>query len=256
MLAESISGRVAAFEIKFGLSPVEYNLSHALWLAAAITRKGPALLRDLFFHLRLGIVCRGFQILICLLLAFLGLRLAIDGRTQGLNGFAQAQRLGSGACRTGGAAGRGGSGHITFQAGEADAQVLADVGRGDALSKVLETGARLLRRFPGEGRDFVRQLCILSQRLVHGFAVGCGRVASIAACAVAIGIGVARTTRSIGAADTAGSSAAMAMLCKRGRTVQRDCDRRDENVSPLHFFLQFALFSSLSSDSCDTTDED
>jgi hypothetical protein len=43
------------------------------------------------YQTRLGIVRRSFQILVSLLLPFLGLRLAVGVRAQSLNGFPQAQ---------------------------------------------------------------------------------------------------------------------------------------------------------------------
>src|SRR5215469_9694542 len=62
------------------------------------------------------------EVLIGLLLAFLRLCLAIRFWTQGLNGFAQANRLASGARRAGRTGGCRRARHVTLQAGEADAQ--------------------------------------------------------------------------------------------------------------------------------------
>src|ERR1700745_656690 len=81
---------------------------------------------------------RFFNVLVRLLGCFLSFRLAVRGWAQSLNGFAEAHRLASGTGRARRARFERGASHIGLEAGEADAQVLADVSRGDALTQVLE----------------------------------------------------------------------------------------------------------------------
>src|SRR6266849_5909696 len=102
---------------------------------------------------RSGITSRVFQVLISLLICLPGLRLAIGIRTQALNRLSQAHSLRASCLRTSsrwavGAARRCRPRHIALQASEADAEVLADVSRSDALSQVLESGTSLLCRHP------------------------------------------------------------------------------------------------------------
>src|SRR5260370_7659271 len=121
---------------------------------------------------RSGITSRVFQVLISLLLGLLGLCLAIGSRPQALNRLSQAHSLCASCLRTSscwavGAASRCRPRHIALQTGEADAQVLAYVGRGHALSPILEPGTTLFSRHPLNHLQFVRQLAVLRQQVAY-----------------------------------------------------------------------------------------
>ena len=113
------------------------------------------------------------DVLLGLLICLLGFQLTVRSRAQGLDGPAQAHALGAGVGRYRAlvAGGSGHSGHIGFHTAKGDAQVLADVSRGYALSQVLESGTGVLRRHAGQRLELAGQCRVFSELLAHGHAV-------------------------------------------------------------------------------------
>src|SRR5260370_37740940 len=103
-------------------------------------------------------IIRVLDVCVRLLFRLLGLEFLVHIGAQCLNRLPQAHRLGTRACGTRRALGWCLACHVGLHASEADAEVLADVSRSDALSQVLESRPTLLCRHPCKRLQFVRQL--------------------------------------------------------------------------------------------------
>src|SRR5262249_19585035 len=102
--------------------------------------------------------------------------LAVGVRAQSLDCLAETHGLASGRGWARHARFKSGTSHVSPETGEANAQIVADMSRGDALAKVLEAVAGLLRAHPGQVLNLVRQLRVPGEDIVHGLAMRSARI--------------------------------------------------------------------------------
>jgi len=114
----------------------------------------------------LGLNAGGLHVPLGFGFALLGFRLTVSLRIKRLNCLSQAHTLVAGSCRARSALRRC-SRHVRPEAIEADAQILADVGRSHTLAQVLESRAGLRRRHAGELLDLAPDGLVLGKDVIH-----------------------------------------------------------------------------------------